>query len=169
MYENENDIQRFWSRVDKEKSSVFYNGERCWEWTAWTNKGGYGRMRIGLRKILAHRFAYQITNGEVPDGLLVCHQCDNPSCCNPSHLFLGTNQDNVDDRDRKGRMARGERNGTYTHPESRVRKLSDAQVSSIRRRYADGAATQRELAIEFGVSHAQIGNIVNNKHWRDTP
>jgi hypothetical protein len=104
-------INNFLGKIDKEKSNIFYNGSRCWEWKAWRDKDGYGRWNpiLGI-KFYSHRLMYEITYGSIPGGLLVCHHCDNPPCCNPDHLFLGTNQDNLADRDEKGRQVsmRGE-------------------------------------------------------------
>lgn len=75
----------------------------CWEWTGslWSN--GYGRLRYDNKHQRAHRVSYLLHKGLIPDGLLVCHTCDNPKCINPKHLFLGTNKDNMDDADKKGR------------------------------------------------------------------
>ncbi len=87
-----------WSRVDKTGA--------CWTWTGRRNAGGYGVLRIRGRssKILfAHRLAWELTNGPIPDGLFVCHHCDNPPCCNPEHLFVGTPKDNCHDMMAKGR------------------------------------------------------------------
>ena len=75
----------------------------CWNWTAYKNNEGYGRLRAGGEKVLAHRLSYSIFKGEIAEGLFVCHTCDNPACINPEHLFLGTHQDNVSDCVAKGR------------------------------------------------------------------
>jgi len=92
-------LNRFWSKVDK-------SGD-CWEWTGYRERYGYGRVSmvaIGMsNKVLAHRAAWILTHGEIPSGMNICHTCDNPICVNPSHLFLGTHQDNMRDRDSKGR------------------------------------------------------------------
>ena len=90
-------MKRFWDKVDK-------TGE-CWIWTAYTKTDGYGQFKFDGKMRGAHRMAWLLTNGEIPDGMLVCHTCDNPSCVNPNHLFLGTNQDNADDKMNKGRHA----------------------------------------------------------------
>ncbi len=92
---------RLWSRVDKR------GDDECWEWQGGRVPCGYGS--IGLGKAAAgngrtHRVAWEITNGPIPEGMSVCHRCDNRLCCNPAHLFLGTNHDNVKDRDIKGRQ-----------------------------------------------------------------
>jgi hypothetical protein len=84
--------QRFWSKVDPAPS------ECCWEWTAYKLRDGYGRFRVNKRMVLAHRVAYTLTKGEIPDGLIVRHTCDNPACCNPDHLILGTQADNMVDK-----------------------------------------------------------------------
>jgi len=147
------DVERFWSKVDKSGGP-----DACWNWTAYKGRKGYGRIGWGgpgLPK-LSHRVAYEIAFGEFPEEQQVLHRCDNPSCVNPSHLFLGTNRDNVNDRQRKGRNnpQRGERNGNH--------KLTDMQVDEIRQRYSNGE-TRFELAKVFGVHHTQIWNIVKRR------
>jgi hypothetical protein len=99
-------VERFWKKVDKRG-----NGD-CWEWTASIQSKGYGCISVEGKIKLAHRVAYEIASDEeVPDGMMVLHRCDNRRCVNPSHLFLGSNQDNVDDMVKKDRQARGEKNG----------------------------------------------------------
>jgi hypothetical protein len=109
------DIERFWSKVDKRGE------DECWEWKDHKDRGGYGKIWLSGRNVLAHRFAWVIANGKMPDGLFACHKCDNPACCNPNHLFAGTSQDNIDDRVRKGRSACGDRNASRLYPEKRER------------------------------------------------
>lgn len=103
----------FWNRVDK-------TGD-CWLWTGGLSTRGYGRTTLRDRSLDTHRFAWMVSYGPIPDGLCVCHHCDNPPCCRPEHLFLGTHADNNADREAKGRTARGERSGHYTHPERTAR------------------------------------------------
>lgn len=144
-------IERFWSKVDLSKVDVEF---ACWEWTAQTLSDGYGRIQWRNRALRAHRIAYLLAFGAFPIELDVCHHCDNPACVNPNHLFLGTDIDNVRDREMKGRNAppRGEKHGRC--------KLSDVQVADIRQRHAEGGVSQRQLAREFGVHHRQIGRIL---------
>ncbi len=159
---NEKDIQRFWAKVDKEKSNVFYNGERCWEWTGGKMIKGYGNFRMGLdmqsRLIGAHRFSYEIANGEIPEGLLVLHHCDNPPCVNDAHLFLGTIKDNTHDAIRKGRLAHGERVWGS--------KLTDAKIIEIRMKYSTGKFSQQGLADEYDMAQTTIGQIVRKENWK---
>lgn len=159
MEYSQKDIERFWSKVDKEKSAIFYNGTRCWEWTASCDTSGYGGIRVGKMQ-RTNRVSYELSFGKIQNGLFVLHHCDNRKCCNPAHLFLGTNQDNVDDMIRKGRHAdfRGEKNPSC--------KLSDAKVSEVRQRYQSlgffrGVVTQ--LSREFDLSRRQILRIVLRK------
>ena len=149
-------VDRFWSRVDK-------SGD-CWIWTAARTFGGYGVIRdVGKdgKIIRAHRLSWELHNGPIPAGIEVCHRCDNPPCVNPAHLFLGTHQDNVTDTVTKGRAsgggARGESHGRA--------KLTDAQVLAIRAAHAAGAASQRQLAREYGVDRRAIHFIVTRQHW----
>lgn len=124
----------------------------CWEWGGPTNKKGYG---TGANGVFAHRLAYERARGPIPHGLLVCHTCDNPPCCNPSHLFLGTTQDNADDMVAKGRSQ------VPAH-----RKLTAEQVIEIRARCAAGGVTKAALAREYGISEAGIGMVVRRETYR---
>jgi hypothetical protein len=94
---------RFWKKVDKEKSNIFYNGTRCWEWIAGTRGDtGYGCIKYNGKVIDSHRMSWFITYGYFPSNL-VCHHCDNRLCCNPEHLFTGSYSDNRRDCISKGR------------------------------------------------------------------
>jgi hypothetical protein len=112
-YAPSNVINRFWSKVENS------SGADCWQWLDWVDEAGYGRLsskRNGKSKMtLAHRMAWELRYGPIPEGMDVLHHCDNPGCCNPAHLFLGTQADNNHDRASKGRNAdkRGEKNGQH--------------------------------------------------------
>jgi hypothetical protein len=86
---------RFWRNVQKTAD--------CWVWTGARSGAGYGQININDVLVFTHRFSWELHHGPIPDGLLVCHHCDNPPCCNPAHLFLGTPSDNMVDKIRKGR------------------------------------------------------------------
>jgi len=108
----------------------------------------------------SHRLAWELTFGAIPKGLLVCHHCDNPSCCNPGHLFLGTNKDNTQDKINKGRSNHllGEK-----HQNS---KLTTDEVIQIRKLYTTGKFTQVSLASQFNTCLQNISDIVNHKRWK---
>lgn len=146
------DKDRFWEKVDK-------NGD-CWNWTAHKDKDGYGQFWFKEKLWYAHRFSWTIHNGAIPEGLHVCHHCDNPSCMNPKHLFLGTDKDNMQDAAKKGRMAdrKGEGNGRS--------KLTGEKVLSIQAEYKAGDISQAELAIKHNVCQRTIHKIVTKKSWK---
>ena len=135
----------------------FVKSNGCWNWIAQNGTGGYGQFCFKGRLQGAHRVSYQLYVGEIPDGLRVCHRCDNPSCVNPSHLFLGTAADNMRDRDSKGRCPSGEKH--Y------FAKLTENQVKTIRKMWSEGARNI-DLAREFGVNKRNISNIVYYHTWR---
>ncbi len=145
--------ERFWSKVDKGLLS-----EGCWIWTASQSDWGYGYFSVDGRMKKAHRVSWTIVNGEIPEGLHVLHRCDNPPCVNPSHLFLGTHQDNMADHVAKGRTsgASGEHNGRA--------RLSIAEVRKIRERLAAGLA-QKDIAGEFGVCQQSVSAINRRSTW----
>jgi len=146
-------VSAFWSKVSRTD-----NPDDCWEWTAYRDKAGYGIVKWGEQSGPASRVAWLLTFGAIPDGLFALHSCDNPPCCNPSHLFLGTKKTNTDDMIRKGRWSPPPRFSGEAHPGV---KLSDEQVAEIRRRYRfKGKDNGVSLAKEFGVEHTQIYNIV---------
>jgi DNA-binding XRE family transcriptional regulator len=131
----------------------------CWEWQKARDKDGYGIGQLRNKTLKMHRASYEFFHKEkIGPGLQVCHRCDNPPCCNPDHLFLGTNSENVADRASKGRSAHGEAHGAS--------KLTLLEVEHIRATYARGAATQMDLAKEYGVSRTTIGQIVRNEIWK---
>ncbi len=148
-YTPEQRLQGFFSRIE----AVPFAG--CWLWTGSTDHLGYARLRGG-DEYLGHRFAYARLRGAIPAGACVLHRCDVPSCVNPDHLFLGTHQENMVDRNSKGRSARlrGELNGHA--------KLTEDQVREI----LASTDTHRSLARRYGVTHGLIGNIKAGRVWK---
>ena len=140
---------RFWSKIG------IYDGDSCWEWEAGRNRAGYGIVYLQKKMRMSHRVAWMLANGPIPDGMVICHHCDNPSCCNPRHLFLGSVLDNIHDRDQKGRHAKGKRNGKC--------KLTDAQIAEMRQCYAAGEGGCVKLARRFSISPAYVWQIVSLK------
>lgn len=117
-----------------------------------------------------HRIAWELTYGPVPDGLCVCHHCDNRACCNPSHLFVGTKKDNTADMWSKGRQRpQCYTGGFYMYPPRGRRnvkaKLCPADVLEIRRRYATGNESQAAIGRAFGIRQTQVSRIVRGEHW----
>lgn len=104
--------------INRFKSYVNTSGgaNACWPWTGAKNPQGYGNFRLRSRQLRSNRIAWVIANGDIPAGIWALHHCDNTCCCNPSHLFLGTSQDNHDDMMRKNRHAHGATHGTRTKP-----------------------------------------------------
>lgn len=132
----------------------------CWEWSGDRDKDGYGRVSVGSKNVFVHRLIYELCVSEIPMGMQVLHHCDNPPCCNPDHLFVGTNQDNVDDMTGKGRQRRGE--------EIRTSKMTPETVRELRRRYSDGE-TVKLLAIEYGISEQSARHIIGRRSWKHVP
>lgn len=170
-------MDRFWSKVDVR------GPDECWPWTAAKSRLGYGQFAPtpkgpGKYQTTAHRWAWMITAEEAaPRGMHICHRCDNPGCCNPRHLFLGTPKENTADMMRKGRRvapsttnrARGERHASKVHPECVLKgeahpqaKLTETEVRAIRRSTRPGV----RLAEEYGVSNVTISHIRRRLIWR---
>lgn len=142
----------------------------CLEWLAGKFKDGYGIFHIGAKTFISHRIAYFLYTGNDPTGLQACHRCDNPSCCNPVHLFLGSHKENMQDKTKKGRgnPPTGDRNGSRTKPESRPKggnhglaKLTVDQIILIR---ADKRSL-RAIAREYGVDNSLISRIKRHIIW----
>ena len=156
---SEKDIERFWKYVDKKSD------DECWEWVGANGKKGYGTISIKGKTHKAHRIVWVIHNGEIPEheswhGLCVCHKCDNRTCVNPAHLFLGTCKENMQDREEKCRGAdhRGEKQGQH--------KLTEKQVIEIREKYIPFVCSQAMLAKEYGVARTTIQSIIEYKSWK---
>lgn len=148
-------LVRFWQHVQKSES--------CWLWMGNTDQNGYGRIGVLFRSRLAHRLSWEINRGPIPPNLHVLHRCDVPGCVNPDHLFLGTQADNVADMIKKGRKAPLPRGSDHVSS-----TLSEADVMEIRRLILIGMR-QREVALYFRMSQAQVWRIGRRQHWRHLP
>lgn len=149
-------VSRFYSRIKAVDSG-------CHEWQAAVMKQGYGETFANGKVLYAHRIAWELVNGEIPNGLFVCHHCDNRKCCNPEHLFLGTNRDNLRDAAKKGRTRVPNLKRAH-HP---MAKLTEKDVREIKymlnQRY-----NHRILADMYGVSRPTISAINSGRLWKDT-
>ena len=145
--------ERFWEKVDKR------GPDECWPWLGATSRKGYGTIGVGskddgsFRQMIATRVSWEIHNNPIPDGLLICHACDNPACVNPAHLWLGTHKDNMQDMFSKGRQGQ------------RPRKLDAEIVTQIRALAADGVVRQ-DLAARFSLDPGTVSKIVHRKIWK---
>lgn len=145
--------QRFWSKVNK------CHDDECWEWMAYKTHQGYGRFTCNGRVVGAHRLSYLLAYGAIPTSLQVLHRCDNPSCVNPKHLFVGTNADNVKDKMDKGRFRPniGEHSGRS--------KLKESDIPIIRELNSIGISLGK-LSKHYGVTKQSIYAIVKRKTWQ---
>ncbi len=148
----------FWSKVRKGAP------DECWEWQAGRtvqsgNRGpaGYGVFSYQNRRVGAHRWSWEYANGPIPEGMSVCHTCDNPPCVNPAHLFVGDAFANMGDAAAKGRMPSGERNDRAVLTEADVR-----EIRALRR----AGVPYKVLVARFGVTDGNIGHIVTGRSWR---
>lgn len=151
-----NELARFWSKVSKS-----CDVSACWEWTGSINESGYGKFRrTEGDTCYAHRFAKEMVDGPIEEGMCVLHSCDNPKCVNPAHLFIGTKADNVKDMDAKGRSRRagvcGEQHG--------MAKLDESDVKTIRAMKSDGESSAYIAGI-YGVCKDTICKIVSKRTW----
>lgn len=170
----------FWQKVTRPENE-------CWPWAGATHNKGYGNIGIDGRTTTTHRLAYSLAIGPIPDGMHVLHRCDNPPCCNPEHLFLGTNRDNHADKIAKGRQASGDRSGSRLHPDRVPRgeahpfrrrpeivprgeahphaRLTETDVLTIRAA-VEGGARRDETARRYGVSTQTVADAVARRTWR---
>lgn len=155
--------------IERFKIKIDFAPNGCWLWNSCLDVWGYGSFCIrnfrGHKSytMKAHRMSYEIHKGIIPKGLMCCHKCDTPSCVNPEHLFLGTNQDNMDDMVRKGRRE------IRVGESARNVKLTEKQVLEIRRTYRkgeEGEFSQWGLARKYGVGRTAIESIIKNKSWK---
>lgn len=154
------------SLEDRIKANIIINPiTNCWEWQG-TKRSGYGRMIMGSRtdgtrkSKSAHRVSYEYFQGEIPDGMEVCHKCDNPCCVNPEHLFVGTRQDNVNDRESKGR------NIVLIGEEQPRSKLTKKDVKNARWERAYKGTSFQKLADRYGVAKRTMQDAVNGVTWK---
>lgn len=148
-----NTPESFWRRVDQ-------SGD-CWVWTGSKTPYGYGTVRWSGERLYAHRLAFTLVHGVIGAGMFVCHRCDNPPCCKPAHLFIGTPADNVADRNAKGRTVSVARPGES----SPAAKLRASTVLAVRYAHEAGAS-MKELAVAHGVHPNTIQSIVSGRSWR---
>jgi hypothetical protein len=143
--------KRFWRKVD-------INGtDDCWEWTASRTDRGYGQIKVLNKVQRAHRIAFLLSGGVLTEEKpQVLHTCDNPACCNPKHLYAGSIQNNMKDRNERGRTQKGEKSGTA--------RLHNEDVYKIRELY--GKVSSKEIAVMFGICRAYVYDIVNRRKWR---
>lgn len=147
---------RFISKVDKKET------HECWNWKGSLNSGGYGQFYNGHTVVLAHRFAYESFHSrKIPHDLYVLHRCDNPVCCNPIHLFLGTQKDNMKDMVEKGRSSKS---SIYRKNMSlSMAKLHEGELWLIKKLWNSGKLSQSIIAKMFKVTQHTISVIVNSK------
>ena len=143
----------FWRKVLK--------SDGCWEWTASCLTSGYGAFWNGSKVITAHRQSFIMAHGDIPDGLFVCHHCDNRKCVRPDHLFLGTNADNVADMVSKNRVSRVSRCAGVKSPHA---KLNDSKVREMRSLALEGVS-HKEISKRFMISHATANKVIRRLAW----
>jgi hypothetical protein len=147
--------ESFWDNVD-----ISSDRDVCWEWKRSRYPSGYGRVNFEGKMTYAHRIAYQLAAGVHPGELHVCHKCDNPVCCNPDHLWLGTEMDNMRDRSQKGRN--GNRKGMQNR-----KILSWDSVREIRDSWNGTRNSASTLAKTYKVTYSCIYAVVFNISWHD--
>jgi len=143
-----------WKKIDKRGE------DECWNWLDRLSNG-YGQMRFNNKAYGAHRFVYEEVYGMIPEGLFICHKCNNPSCCNPNHLYAGTQKDNQKQMVNEGRSAKGEMQS--------LSKLTTRDILKIRSLYSTNEKNQIELGKIFGVDNATISDITRRKTWKHIP
>lgn len=181
-YNEQEAVAAFHARVDSTAGP-----DKCWPWTRGHGPGGYGQTHHLGQPVRAHRLAYTLAVGPIPPGMHVLHRCDNPPCCNPAHLFIGTHLDNMRDKVEKGRQpttfpvfpdenrSRGLAHWSNKHPELRSigtrnghAKLDSSKVDNMRRDRAAGESF-RSIARRYGVSLSTAQAAINGDTWGHIP
>ena len=153
---SEEAINRFWDKIKPPK-----NENDCWEWIAFKDKDGYGKISLRERNrksYNAHRFSYELYYGSIPPGLDVLHNCDNPPCVNPNHLFLGTNKDNKQDAVNKNRHAHGSTHGNSVLTDELVREI-------LIKIYNNDFQNVNQIANQYNIDRTVISGILTGKMW----
>lgn len=149
--------ERFWAQVDK------HGANGCWIWTGPTDTGGYAKIKVNRRNVKAHRTAYELHVGPIPEGLDLCHSCDNRLCVNPAHLWPGTRRENILDAQAKGRLSGP---SSPAGEDCNASKLTTAQVVEIRRLAAAGMRPS-EIARQFSTCPQNVRSIVMRRTWKN--
>ena len=132
----------------------------CEEWQKYRDKAGYGHRSFKGKHMLSHRVAWILANGEIPEGMCVLHKCDNPPCCNPNHLFLGTLNDNIQDCYSKGRISRAPRNTGVKHWKSEISELTAVRIKILK------GLPGRIVMDALGMSRQGVWDIQNDRNWK---
>lgn len=147
------DIARFWDKVN------IRNTDQCWPWKASTRGRGdniYGQFKLNDKMFQSHRISWYLSNGDIPKGKLICHNCDNSLCCNPSHLYCGTQKDNIQDRSRRNRVDCS----VYAHSMS----LYSGEIWLVRKLYVAGIK-QKDIAKMFKTSQPTISTVLRSNKY----
>ncbi len=145
--------------IERFEDGIINRENGCWNVNPGVS-GGYGKIQAFGKTMSYHRVSYELYNGPIPSGYMVCHKCDNPSCVNPEHLFLGTAKDNMQDKIDKGRHVAAHKGEGHHRA-----RLTEWQVKEIKQHLSKGSMTQYELAEKYGVSQTLINNIKTGKRW----
>jgi hypothetical protein len=157
---------RYGTAEERFKSRVFKNTiTGCWEWIGHFRPNGYGFLKIEKKAISAHRFSYELHNGPITDDMLVCHKCDNRSCVNPEHLFLGTYSDNMQDCSDKGRLKVPDTNRFKEGDKPHNSKLSQETFVSIKNLIAQGDISLKKVSVIMNVPYQTVRDMKRGKSY----